>query len=50
MKKYSCEIETTIYCYEGSVGYFKAKAEQHGLKYQQMIRSLIDKYVEAHSD
>jgi predicted DNA binding CopG/RHH family protein len=42
-------IKVTLALSEGSVGFFKAKAEQHGLKYQQMIRSLIDKYVEAHS-
>jgi predicted DNA binding CopG/RHH family protein len=34
---------------EDSVNFFKAQADKHGLKYQQMIRSLIDKYVSTHT-
>ena len=42
-------VKITLTLSEGSVNFFKAKAEKHGLKYQQMIRSLIDKYVSAHT-
>ena len=42
-------IKITLALSEGSVNFFKIQAQMHGLKYQQMIRSLIDKYVEAHS-
>ncbi len=42
-------IKVTLALSEGSVNFFKAQADKHGLKYQQMIRSLIDKYVSAHT-
>lgn len=42
-------VKITLALSEGSVNFFKSQAEKHGLKYQQMIRSLIDKYVSAHS-
>ena len=48
-KKYGITLKITLTLSEGSVNFFKAKAEKHGLKYQQMIRSLIDKYVSAHT-
>ena len=42
-------VKITLALSEGSVNFFKAQADKHGLKYQQMIRSLIDKYVSAHT-
>jgi predicted DNA binding CopG/RHH family protein len=42
-------VKITLALSEGSINFFKTQAQKHGLKYQQMIRSLIDKYVEAHS-
>jgi len=42
-------VKITLALSEGSVKFFKTQADKHGLKYQQMIRSLIDKYVSAHS-
>ncbi len=42
-------VKITLALSEGSVDFFKAQADKHGLKYQQMIRSLIDKYVSAHT-
>ena len=35
-------IKITLALSEGSVNFFKTQAQKHGLKYQQMIRSLID--------
>ncbi len=43
-------VKVTLALSEGSVNFFKVQANKHGLKYQQMIRSLIDKYVSAHSN
>jgi predicted DNA binding CopG/RHH family protein len=42
-------VKITLALSEGSINFFKTQAQKHGLKYQQIIRSLIDKYVEAHS-
>lgn len=42
-------VKITLALSEDSVKFFKAHAAKHGLKYQQMIRSLIDKYVSAHT-
>jgi predicted DNA binding CopG/RHH family protein len=42
-------VKITLALSEDSVIFFKAQADKHGLKYQQMIRSLIDKYVSAHT-
>ena len=42
-------VKITLALSEGSLNFFKAQADKHGLKYQQMIRSLIDKYVSAHT-
>ena len=42
-------VKITLALSEGSVNFFKTQADKHGLKYQQMIRSLIDKYVSAHT-
>lgn len=42
-------VKVTLALSEGSLNFFKTQAQKHGLKYQQMIRSLIDKYVEAHT-
>ncbi len=42
-------VKITLALSEDSVNFFKAQADKHGLKYQQMIRSLIDKYVSAHT-
>jgi uncharacterized DUF497 family protein/predicted DNA binding CopG/RHH family protein len=42
-------VKITLALSEHSVNFFKAEADKHGLKYQQMIRSLIDKYVSAHT-
>jgi predicted DNA binding CopG/RHH family protein len=42
-------IKITLALSEKSVQFFKREAGKHGVKYQQMIRSLIDKYVSAHS-
>jgi predicted DNA binding CopG/RHH family protein len=42
-------VKITLSLSEDSVNFFKAQAGKHGLKYQQMIRSLIDKYVSAHT-
>ncbi len=42
-------IKITLALSEGSVNFFKDQAGKHGLKYQQMIRSLIDRYVSAHT-
>ncbi len=42
-------IKITLALSEKSVRFFKREADKHGVKYQQMIRSLIDKYVSAHS-
>ncbi len=42
-------VKITLALSEDSVNFFKAQAGKHGLKYQQMIRSLIDKYVSAHT-
>lgn len=42
-------VKITLALSEDSVKFFKAQADKHGLKYQQMIRSLIDKYVSAHT-
>jgi predicted DNA binding CopG/RHH family protein len=41
-------VKITLALSENSVNFFKDQADKHGLKYQQMIRSLIDKYVSAH--
>ncbi|MBI9086880.1 MAG: BrnA antitoxin family protein [Desulfobacterales bacterium] len=42
-------IKITLALSEDSVTFFKTQADKHGVKYQQMIRSLIDKYVSAHT-
>ena len=42
-------VKITLSLSEDSVIFFKTQADKHGLKYQQMIRSLIDKYVSAHT-
>ena len=42
-------IKITLSVSESSVDFFKREAEKNGVKYQQMIRSLLDKYVSAHS-
>jgi predicted DNA binding CopG/RHH family protein len=42
-------VKITLALSENSVNFFKDQADKHGLKYQQMIRSLIDKYVSAHT-
>jgi predicted DNA binding CopG/RHH family protein len=42
-------VKITLALSEDSVNFFKTQAGKHGLKYQQMIRSLIDKYVSAHT-
>ncbi len=42
-------IKITLALSESSVNFFKSQADKHGLKYQQMIRSLIDRYVSAHT-
>jgi predicted DNA binding CopG/RHH family protein len=36
-------VKITLALSEDSVNFLKAQAGRHGLKYQQMIRSLIDK-------
>lgn len=41
-------IKITLSVSESSVDFFKREAGKHGVKYQQMIRGLIDKYVSAH--
>ena len=41
-------VKITLALSEDSVNFFKTQADKHGLKYQQMIRSLINKYVSAH--
>lgn len=41
-------IKITLSVSENSIDFFKREAEKNGVKYQQMIRSLIDKYVSAH--
>ena len=41
--------KVTLALSEKSVDFFKREAEKNGVKYQQMIRGLIDKYVNAHS-
>ncbi len=42
-------VKITLALSEESVNFFKVQAGRHGLKYQQMIRSLIDKYVSVHT-
>jgi predicted DNA binding CopG/RHH family protein len=42
-------VKITLSVSESSVDFFKREAEKNGVKYQQMIRSLLDKYVSAHS-
>lgn len=42
-------VKITLNVSEESILFFKREADKHGVKYQQMIRSLIDKYVSAHS-
>ena len=41
-------VKITLSLSEDSVSFFKTQAGKHGLKYQQMIRSLIDQYVSVH--
>ncbi|MBF0103198.1 MAG: CopG family transcriptional regulator [Desulfobacterales bacterium] len=42
-------IKITLALSKQSVEFFKQEASKYGIKYQKMIRNLIDKYVEAHS-
>ena len=42
-------VKITLSVSEESVIFFKREAEKHGVKYQQMIKSLIDRYVSAYS-
>jgi predicted DNA binding CopG/RHH family protein len=42
-------VKISLALSEGNVNFFKAQADKHGLKYQQMTRNLIDKYVSAHT-
>jgi predicted DNA binding CopG/RHH family protein len=42
-------VKITLNVSESSIRFFKREAEKHGVKYQQMLRALIDKYVSAHS-
>ncbi len=41
-------IKITLSVSESSINFFKREAEKSGVKYQQMIRGLIDKYVSVH--
>ena len=42
-------IKVTISLSELSVAFFKQQAKMHHVKYQQMIRELLDKYVTKYS-
>lgn len=42
-------IKITIHLSKSSVDFFKHEAKQHHIKYQQMIRQLIDKYASRYS-
>ena len=42
-------VKITLNLSEHSIRFFKHEAEKHGVKYQQMLRALIDTYVSAHS-
>lgn len=42
-------VKITLNVSEHSIRFFKHEAEKYGVKYQQMLRALIDKYVSAHS-
>ncbi len=42
-------IKVTLALTKESVDFFKKEADKHDIKYQKMIRSLIDQYVSAHS-
>ena len=42
-------VKITLNVSEHSIRFFKCEAKKHGVKYQQMLRALIDKYVSAHS-
>jgi hypothetical protein len=42
-------VKITLNVSESSILFFKREAERQGVKYQQMLRALIDKYVSAHS-
>ena len=42
-------VKVTLSLTKESVDFFKKEADRHGIKYQKMIRSLIDQYVSAHS-
>ena len=42
-------VKITLNVSESSIRFFKREAEKQGVKYQQMLRALIDKYVSAHS-
>lgn len=42
-------VKVTISLSRSSVDFFKHYAKQHHIKYQKMIRQLIDKYVKQYS-
>jgi len=42
-------IMVTLRLKESSVDFFKRQAKKHHTKYQKMLRSLVDKYVERYS-
>ncbi len=42
-------VKVTISLSKSSVDFFKHYAKQHHIKYQKMIRQLIDKYVKQYS-
>ena len=44
------DVKITIVLSKKSVDFFKAEAAKSDSQYQRMIRSLLDAYVEAHSD
>lgn len=41
-------VKVTIWLSEISVAFFKLQAKKHHVKYQQMIRELLDSYVTKH--
>ena len=42
-------VKVTITLSKSSVDFFKAKAEEHDIGYQKMIRRLLDSYVDKHT-
>ena len=42
-------VKVTLLLSKSSVMFFKHKATQHRIKYQQMIRELVDRYAQQYS-